>query len=75
MHTAYDVHDMTVALDGSVGLHVHAPRHSDAAEVVAREVDEHDVLGVLLGVSAKFLLTRHVDREIIRPGPRPRDGS
>ena len=61
---------MTVTLDGSIGLHLHTPRHSHAAEVVTREVDEHDVLGVLLGVRAKLLLPRRIYREIIGPWGR-----
>ena len=64
MHTTYDVHDMAVALDGTVGLDVHATGTSDAPEVVAREVDEHDVLGVLLRIGAQLLLAgRHRPRD------------
>ena len=46
-----EVEDVAVALDLHVLADRHGPRPRDAAEVVAPEVDEHHVLGALLGVA------------------------
>ena len=78
------VHDVAVALDEeAVGdPHVRAPRarlrrvaaalaqHRHAADVVAAEVEQHQVLGVLLRVGEQLLLERLVllGRGAARPG-------
>ena len=49
---------MAVALDLHELRDVDRPRLADATEVVAREVDQHDVLRTLLGVGQQFL-TEH----------------
>jgi len=46
---AHDVHDVAVTLDGAEGMHVHRARGRHAAEVVAREVHQHDVLAFSFG--------------------------
>ena len=52
---AHDVHHVRVALD----LHAHRELHRaglrDAADVVAREIDEHHVLGELFGIGEELL--------------------
>ena len=47
------MHDVGVALDEHQVLHLDAPEVGDAAEVVAAEVDEHDVFGDFFGIGAK----------------------
>ena len=47
-HDRDEVHDVRVALERHVGRHPHRAVLGDAADVVAAEVDEHDVLGALL---------------------------
>ena len=55
-----EVHDVAVM----AGVHelddVHRAGGADALEVVAAEVDEHDVLGALLGSSRRLLLERQI---------------
>ena len=56
-------------LDGRVARDAHAADLADAAQVVAREIDEHHVLGPLLGVGqqrarpARVLLRRRAARQ------------
>ena len=45
---AHDVHDVAVVLDLHELVDADRPRRRDAAQVVAAQVDEHDVLGSLL---------------------------
>ena len=52
---ARDVHDMAVALDRHHVGELHRTDLGDAADVVATEVDEHDVLGPLLRVGEQTL--------------------
>ena len=53
-HARHDVHDVAVALD--LGEAVHADRAGvrNAAEIVAPQVDQHQVLGALLGVGQEL---------------------
>jgi hypothetical protein len=54
LHLADDVHDVRVALDHHQVAHRHAARPADATEVVAAQVDQHHVLGPLLGIGEQF---------------------
>ncbi len=49
------VHDVRVALERHVLRHPHRAELADPAEVVAPEIDEHDVLGALLLVALQLL--------------------
>jgi hypothetical protein len=51
---AHDVHHVAVALHGKGFGHLHAAGLGDAADVVARQVDQHHMLGTLLGVVDQF---------------------
>ena len=51
----HQVHDVRVALERHVGRHAHRAVRRHAADVVAPEVDEHDVLGALLLVALQLL--------------------
>ena len=70
-----EVHDVAVALDVCKIVHIDRAAAADAPEVVAPEVDQHQVLGVLLRVVAQrllallILLPRRAAR--LRPGDRP----
>ncbi len=48
------MHDVRVALDLLERGDLHGPRRGDAPEVVARQIDQHRVLGVLLGVPGQL---------------------
>jgi hypothetical protein len=54
------VHHVAVALDRAVGIDAHGAGARDAAEIVAREVDQHHVLGVLLRVGEQLVLERDI---------------
>ena len=49
-HLGREVHHVAVALERQQLVHVHGAEAGDAADVVAGQVDQHDVLGHLLGV-------------------------
>ena len=51
----HEMEDVAVALDLHVLADGHGPRPRDPPEVVAAEVDEHHVLGTLLGVALELL--------------------
>ena len=60
-------------LDRGVLFHGHGPEPGDAAQVVAREIHEHVVLGHLLGIPAQLRGQSHVLIGILVPGTRARD--
>ena len=72
-----EMHHVRVALDVAQRGDLDGGRRRDAADVVARQVDEHGVLGELLRVGPKLLLQRGIlDRVLVarpRSGDRPRD--
>ena len=51
---------MAVPLDREQVADRHAAQLRDAAHVVAREIDEHDVFGALFGVGEEFGRERRV---------------
>ncbi len=53
-HVARDVHHVAVALDDEALAHAHAADLRYAADVVAAEIDEHQVLGALLGIGEQL---------------------
>ena len=54
------MHDLRVALDRHVLVGLDRAELGDAADVVAAEVHQHDVLGALLLAGAQLLLERAV---------------
>jgi len=60
VHATHHVHDVTVALDGAIWLHAHAAGVGHAPEVIARQVHQHHVLGVLLGIGEQLRFARAV---------------
>ena len=50
----HEVHDVRVALERHVLRHAHRAVFADAPEVVASEIDEHDVLGAFLLVALQL---------------------
>src|SRR5690606_13597010 len=57
-HVADDVVHVGVAFDRHQLVHLDAAGHADAAEVVALQVDQHHVLGALLGVADQLTHAR-----------------
>ena len=56
----HDVHDVAVALDEELVGDRHAADLGDAADVVAAEIEQHQVLGALLRVGEQFVFQRLV---------------
>ena len=54
------MHDVRVALRGEQLGHVHRAILADAAQVVASQIDQHHVLGPLLGIIQQLLLQRGI---------------
>jgi len=50
LHLRDDMHDVAVTLHDHQILHLHAAEIAHAADVVAREIHEHDVFGAFLRV-------------------------
>ena len=73
-----EVHDVAVAADLHELDHLDGARLADPAEVVAAEVDEHHVLGALLGVGEQLGLQGGVLRRVaaarLGAGDRVGDG-
>ena len=55
-----DVHDVAVALDEEAVGHLHRADLGDAADVVAAEIEQHQVLGALLRIGEQFGRQRRV---------------
>ncbi len=69
------VHDVGVALDEHEVFHADGAELADAAEVIAAEVDEHDVFGDLLGVGAEALLVSEIFGLVVAAGAGAGDGT
>ena len=65
---ADDVHDVAVALHGKAFSDAHRADLGDAAHVVAAEIQQHQVLGALLGIGQQLLFERLV---LFRRGAAP----
>ena len=59
------------ALDGEQPGHLHAAGPGDAGDVVAQQVDDHQVLGALLGAGPQLLPPAGVLRRVPAAGRRP----
>ena len=68
-----EVHDVREAVDAHELLHADRPRARDAPDVVAREVDEHDVLRPLLLGGTQLGLVRSVLRPVLAAWARSGD--
>ena len=53
-HVADDVHHVRIALHFESLGDLHAARAGDAAYVIARQINQHQVLGALFGVLPQF---------------------
>ena len=73
LHAAHHVHDVTVALDRAIGIDAHAARGRDPAEIVARQIDQHHVLGIFLGIGEQLDLEPLVERRSSCARPRAGD--
>src|SRR5260370_10029994 len=68
-----NVHDVAVTLDRHLLRHFDAAELRDATEVVASEIDQHDVLGPFFWIDNQFLRELFVFRCIFPAAPRPGD--
>src|SRR4030081_988745 len=69
----HDVHDVTVALDRHLLGHFYAAEFGDAPEIVAPQIDQHDVLGAFLWIGHQLARELFVFRGIL--SPRSRSGN
>ena len=69
-----EVHDVGVALDGHELVDLDAADPGDPPEVVSAQVDEHDMLGPLLGVLEELVGQQPVLLFGLPPPSRPGDG-
>ncbi len=60
------MHHVAVPLDEHQVLHLHRAELAHAADIVAAEIDQHDVLGDLFLIRAQIGL----DGAVLRPHPR-----
>ncbi len=54
------MHDVAVSLDDHQVFYLHRTKIAHAADVVAREVHEHDVFGAFLRVGEQFFFERGI---------------
>ena len=73
VHRRDEVHHVRIALERHVLRHPHRTELADAPEIVAPEVDQHDVLGSLLLVALELL--RHAKVFVFVGAARPRAGN
>src|SRR3546814_1673591 len=59
-----DVHDMAVELDGIAVGDAHAAADRSAADVVAAEVEQHQMLGAFLGIGEQAVAIRSEERRV-----------
>ncbi len=69
------MHDVAVALDGAEGLDADGAGVGDAAEVVACEIDQHDVLGGFLRVGEELAFEERVVGIVCAARARAGDGA
>ena len=67
-----DVHDVAVALDEELVGDLDGADLGDAADIVAAEIEQHQMLGALLRIGEQFLFQRLV--LVRRRAARPRAG-
>ena len=72
---AHQVHHVAVAFDEHEVLDLDAAEFGDAADVVAAEVDQHDVLGDFLGVGAEIFFEGAVGGFVRAAGAGAGDGA
>ena len=54
------MHDLAVALDEELIGDIDAADTGDTPDIVAAEIEQHQVLGALLRIGEQFVLERHV---------------
>ena len=61
-HLGNDMHDVAVTLNDHEVLDLHCAEIADPAQIIAGQIDQHDVLGALLGVGEQLLFQGNVFR-------------
>ncbi len=62
--------NVRIRLDGHEFVHAHRARFADSSQIVALEIDEHDVLRALLRMRREFGHLREISAGIATSGPR-----
>src|SRR5262249_25109514 len=65
-----DVHDVAVPLDDHQIFDLHGAKIAGAANVIAREIDQHDVFGAFLWIGQQFLFQGEVFFRRFAAAPR-----
>lgn len=65
--------DRGVGFEPAQDRHPHAVRLADAREIVAQQIDDHDVLGPLLGVGLEGFAEARIGLRVGDPADRPLD--
>src|SRR5271157_2659078 len=73
-HVGDDVLDVGVLFNRQVVVHPHGAELRDLTHIVPAEVDQHDMLGQLLGVGLHLFFQGHILGLILAPAPGPGDG-
>ncbi len=73
MDAADYVHDVAVSLNGAVGIDMNAAGPCHAPKIVARQIDQHHVLGILFRVGAQLGLPSQIHGWVIRTWTRSGD--
>ncbi len=68
------MHHVAVALDRAIGLHVHAAGARHATEVVARQIHQHHMFGIFLGIGAQLRFVTLIFNRIGAARPGAGDG-
>ncbi len=74
MNGRTDMHDMRETQDVEIAFDVNAAKFTDAAQIVAAQVDEHVVFGQFLRIVQEFIFQGLVFFRRLAPRPRSRQG-
>src|SRR6516165_9203649 len=69
----HDVHDLAVALNEELVCHFDGAYLGNPADVVAAEIEQHEVLGALLGIGEEFGFKRQIFARRSAAWPRAGD--
>ena len=74
-HIADDVHHVAVAFDGEAVGDLHRPRRRHPAHIIAPEIEQHQVLGALLGIGEQAAFIGVILLAGLAARTRPGDGA
>ena len=75
LDAANDMHHVTVPLYRAVWLHIDGTSRRDPAQIITRQIDQHDVLGIFFFVSQQRCFVGVVLCLVCASRPRARYGT